>query len=145
MGLITIKEEQTMGGNVADLMVALGSSIANFNKYDKVKIQTLLADDIVVHSRNPKNTLIENTKIGRDGKDHIVKQFEDHPTFTLLHVDIDLNGAKDGEATNATLTGIAKWKDDNDKGRDETLRFTFKCSFDTAEGWLFKDVSAVIV
>jgi hypothetical protein len=124
-----------MGGTIADLTMTVGKSIAAFNRHDKGAVEENLAPDITVVSLHPKETFF-----GQDGVKNIIGQFGDNPTFTLLHLDIDLHGATDGAATKATITGTAKW---NDKFGPETLQFTFECIF--TNRWLFKKVSAVTV
>ena len=124
-----------MGGTIADLTMTLGKSIAAFNAHDKAAVSENLAPDITVVSLHPRQTLI-----GQAGVNSIKANFNDDPTFTLLHMNVDLHGAADGVATTATLTGTAKW---NDRNGPETLQFTFECIF--TNRWLFQKISAVTV
>ena len=124
-----------MGGTIADLTITLGKSIAAFNAHDAAAVSENLASDIIVVTVRPQQTFI-----GANGLNRIVADFADDPTFTLLHSDIDLHGASDGAATQATITGTAKW---NDRHGSETLRFKFECTFTNC--WLFQKISSIPV
>src|SRR5690348_12299368 len=99
-----------MGGTIANLLITLGKSIGAFNEHKEAAVKENLAPNIVVGSVRTKNKTLKGT----EGINNITANFQDNPTFTLLQLNIDLQGANDGTATNATLTGKAKWKDDHD-------------------------------
>ena len=62
----------------------------------------------------------------QEGIDKLEKEFDFKPTFTLLHLDMDLQGADDGQLTNVIITGFAKYKSDDKNG---ILQFTFEAEF----------------
>ena len=124
-----------MGGTVADLMITLGDSINAYNSLAKGKIQANLTTDVVVVEETPRGDFK-----GQEGIDKLEKEFDFKPTFTLLHLDMDLQGADDGQLTNVIIKGFAKYKSDDKNG---ILQFTFEAEFQEAENkWLFQKVSA---
>jgi hypothetical protein len=142
-----------MGGTVSQLLQVLGDSIERYNSNVIGKIKNNLANDVIVYRSTPGPFEKYQEPPGKDPEefkgDKAIKELEDEytikPQFTVVNLEIDLHGAYDGEATEATITGTAAWKDTNDNGR--TLRFRFECSFESKDKnsearWLFREISS---
>src|SRR5208282_2488723 len=99
-----------MGGTVSHLLQALGDSIERYNSNIDGRIQNNLAKDVVVYRSTPGPFEKYQQPPGKDPEkfvgekaiEELEEEYSIKPQFTVVNLEIDLHGAYDGEATEAT-------------------------------------------